>query len=311
MDGGRLALALAAYAALFGIVHVIRMWRWAWLLRHLGDFSVGQVLRAAAVGFTAIILLPLRLGELVRPYMLSRETGCSMSAALGTAVVERVIDGLFIALLLFATLATYEGSGSTVFAAALGYACLGIFASALVVLLLGIWRREQTLGALERLLGLISAALAGKIVGLLRSFLDGVEGLREGRALASFLGLTLAYWGINGLSIAFLGWFGFGLALGPWAGMTVLAILVVGIMIPTGPGLAGNYELFALEALGLFLPAEEVRVAGAAFVASMHAVQFVVQALPGLILLGWRRDSLLAMRREAQRAAADQARGPS
>lgn len=315
MDGRRLTAALAGYAVLYSVVHVMRMWRWSFLLRHLGDFPLTRVMSAAAIGFTAIIVLPLRLGELVRPYVLARETDCTMSAALGSAVVERVIDGLFISLLLFVTLALYEGDANTAFARGAAGVSLSIFVSALTVVLAALWRREWTLGWLRWLLSRISHRLEGMVIGLLESFLDGAESLRKGRTLVPFVLVTAAYWGLNGLSIAWLGWAGFGLALGPLSGLTVLAILVVGLMIPTGPGLAGNYELFALEALGLFLPQTQVVVAGAAFVAAMHLVQFFVQLVPGLALVWARGTSLFsvaqAARHDAQHAVEGLEGGPT
>lgn len=301
VDGGRLALALVGYTALFSLVHFLRMWRWVYLLRHLGDFSPRVVLRAAAVGSAAILLLPLRLGELVRPYVLARDTGCTISAALGTAVVERVVDGLTITFLLFVTLASYQGEGSTGFAVVLGYICLAVFVGVLVVCLLALWKRQQTVYVLNRVLGRVHPKLMA-LVGMLEAFLDGIQSLRQGRSLLAFLAVTLAYWAVNGLSIAFLAWWGFGLPIGPWEGMTVLAILVVGIMIPAGPGLAGNYELFVLKALALFAPASQVASAGAAFVASMHVLQFLVQVLPGAALV-WGRGGMGALRRDAERAA--------
>jgi len=309
MDPSHAAVALGAYAAMFGVVHLLRMWRWFYLLKHLGDFPMSSVMRAGAVGFAAIILLPLRLGEFVRPYVLARDTGCSMSSALGTAVVERVVDGLFISLLLFLTLATYEGRQSTTFAMVLGWMSLAIFVGALSVLVLGMWRRALTLKLVEAIFARFSAGLASRVVGLLEAFLDGVQSLRHGRSLAAFLVLTLSYWVVNGLSIAFLASYGFGLDLGAWAGMTVLAILVVGIMIPTGPAMAGNYELFALEALALFIAPAQVKVEGVAFVASLHAVQFFVQTLPGVLLVWRRKDSVMGLRREAEAALTAQKPG--
>ncbi len=284
-DYVRIGAALAVYVALFGGVHGLRLWRWRYLLGTVGDFSPGEVLRAAAIGSAAILLLPLRLGEFVRPYLLSRETGCSMSAAVGTAVVERVVDGLCITFLLFVTLTHYDGEGSTAVVRGLGVVCLLVFGGAFGVCLAALWGRAWVLSRLERALGWISKGLAKRVVGLLGSFLEGVEGLRQGKALGAFVGMTLAYWGLNGLSIAFLASWGFALGLSPWEGMTVLAILVVGIMIPTGPALAGNYELFTLEALGLFVAPSQVQTAGAAFVAAMHLAQFFVQVLPAIWLV--------------------------
>ncbi len=301
VDPVRLGGVLLVYGGLYTVVHVLRMWRWTYLVRHLGDFSTGDVMRAAAIGFTAIVVMPLRLGELVRPYVLARDTGCSMSAALGTAVVERVMDGLFITLLLFLTLLSYDGDGNVMVAMGMGYVCLAIFSGALGVCLAALWRRQWTLRWLDWIFSKIHVRLRDVLLGLLEAFLDGIESLREGRALGSFLAVTVVYWGLNGVSIAFLASYGFDLGLGPWQGLTVLAILVVGLMIPAGPGLAGNYELFALEALALFVPQGQVAVAGAAMVGAMHLVQFVVQVIPGFVCL-WSRpgeSSLLSLQRQS------------
>ncbi len=284
-DHAHLALALLAYAGLFSLVHLLRTWRWIYLVRPLGTPTAVTVLRAGAIGFAAIILLPLRLGELVRPYVLSRESDVPMSAAMGTVVVERVMDGLFITGLLFVTLLTYTGDAPTAFASALGWVALAVFGGALAVCTLAAWRRKPTLALIRRLASPLSPRLAERLTALLEAFLDGVAALTRGRALAPFLLLTAAYWTLNGLSIAFLASWGFGLPLGPWAGMTTLAVLVVGLMIPAGPGLAGNYEWFALRGLGLFASAAALSGPGAACVAGMHAAQLLVQLLPGLLLM--------------------------
>ena len=53
---------------------------------------IRPLFRATALGFMAINVLPLRLGELARPWLLGRETEVRGSAALGTLVLERAID---------------------------------------------------------------------------------------------------------------------------------------------------------------------------------------------------------------------------
>ena len=47
----------------------------------------------------AINIFPLRIGELIRPWFLSKETGVRGSAALGTLVLERAIDFTTLALI--------------------------------------------------------------------------------------------------------------------------------------------------------------------------------------------------------------------
>ncbi|MEO1268282.1 MAG: lysylphosphatidylglycerol synthase transmembrane domain-containing protein, partial [Myxococcota bacterium] len=213
VDRAQLGWALVVYGLLYGAVHALRMWRWSFLLRSVGEFQFGEVMRAAGIGFMAIVVLPLRLGELVRPYVLARETQVPMAAALGTAVVERVVDGLFITLLLFVTLGTYQGpEEATAFALPVGYVALTIFSAALGVCILALWRRSWTLQWITRLGQPISASLTTRVVGLLSTFLDGIQSLRDGGALGPFVAVTVAYWTLNGVSIALLARVGFGLS---------------------------------------------------------------------------------------------------
>ena len=130
-DASHLALWSGVYVGVYIVCHGARIVRWYDLVRPLGEVDARLVHRVCVVGFTAILLLPLRLGELVRPYLLSRRTPFSMTAVLGTAVVERVIDGLIITGLLFVTLATYEGTQATEFAYATGGLSALIFLGAL------------------------------------------------------------------------------------------------------------------------------------------------------------------------------------
>ncbi len=160
---------------------------------------------------------------------------------------------------------------------------------------------------LTSIFNLVSKRLSTRLISTLETFLDGMQALWTGGGLIPFLAITAAYWAINGLGIAFLATYGFDLAVGPWAGMTVLSILVVGIMVPSGPAMAGNYELFTLKALALFEVAEVVSSAGAAFVACMHLVQFAVQVAPGLVVAwtggGAGNRGFLSLMRASQAAA--------
>src|SRR5438034_5850745 len=56
--------------------------------------------RATAIGMMANNILPARIGELVRAYVLSRETTVPFSAAFASLVVDRVFDGFIILMLM-------------------------------------------------------------------------------------------------------------------------------------------------------------------------------------------------------------------
>lgn len=286
-DPIEMAGASALFMLMYSICHLARIARWYELVSPIAPVERGLVMRVAAVGFGAIILLPLRLGEFVRPILLARKTPISMTSALGTAVVERVVDGLTITGLLFLTLATYDGDKAIASVRAIGFVSAMVFVPALLMCLLAWWRRESAIWLLEVTIGRFSPGFADKLKGLLLAFIDGLYALTRAQALARFLGFSVVYWSFNGLSMWALAQLGFGLEIGPWEAMTVLSVLVVGIMIPAGPAMAGNFEYFLLQGLGLFVALEGEKTLGAigAFAAALHVLQFVVILLPAFYVM--------------------------
>src|SRR5262249_61519452 len=66
--------------------------------------AVPTLFRALVVGFTVNTLLPIRMGEVARAYLLGRWCRIPYGATLASLVVERVLDGLSLAALLLAAL---------------------------------------------------------------------------------------------------------------------------------------------------------------------------------------------------------------
>lgn len=287
-DATQLLLASCAFVAIYAVSHAARVMRWFELVRPI-DPSVKPwtVHKVCLVGLTAILLLPLRLGELVRPYLLAKHTPVRASAALGTAVVERVMDGLAMTGLLFITLATYEGTSATTFATTTGVISASVFSGALVMCVLAYWRMDVAQRVIDATFGRVWTRLADKLSGLLRDFITGFRALGSGGAMARFLVATLVYWIANVLSMWALARWGFGLQIGAWQMTTVLALLVIGIMVPGGPGMAGSFEYFMLRALALFVAVDDPAVApkAGAFAALVHVLQLVVITLPGAVVM--------------------------
>lgn len=309
-DMGQLALWGAVFVVIYAVCHWARIFRWSYLVRPLGDVDSGLVHRVCVVGFTAIMLLPLRLGELVRPYLLARRTELPLTGVLATAVVERVIDGLLMTGLLFVTLAFYSGGRATEFAMKAGLIAAAIFVPALLVCLLAFWRRDWTLEMLRRIGNPISKKLTDRALTLLDEFIDGFRGLVEARNLGRFLWVTLIYWFTNILSLWVLARMGFGLDLSLWEVATVLPILVIGIMIPAGPALAGNFEYFMKEGIELFLPLEvgDLGTRVMVFAAAVHILQFAVITIPGFLVMWTDPEArhLIRLARQAERAVPDE-----
>ena len=100
IDPGLYALAIVTYATTF----VFRGLRWQRLLANVGS-------RLALLPLTEVIFLswfvnsvvPAKLGDVYRGYLLRREFGLSMSRTIGTVVAERVVDVLALIVLLGVT----------------------------------------------------------------------------------------------------------------------------------------------------------------------------------------------------------------
>jgi uncharacterized protein (TIRG00374 family) len=293
------------YLFIYGLCHLTRIWRWSYLVNAVDD-GVDQrtILRASALGLTAIFLLPLRLGELVRPYILAEKSSLNMSSLVGTAVVERVFDGLLMTGMLFAGIWLYVGGADVTFVYSSGLVAVLIFVPIAVVCLVSVWQRDWLLQVVESVGQSISRRWSSKLKSFLEQFIDGFEALNSRRYLGLFVFSTIVYWALNVVSMWFLANRGFGLDISLPDMFVVMPILIVGIMIPAGPAQAGNFEFFLGKAMALFLPvaAADIGTRIAAFTAIIHLFQFMVIVGPGLWVM-WTDPSTRHLIELAQKSA--------
>jgi uncharacterized protein (TIRG00374 family) len=297
---------VVVYALSFALVHVARTLRWVAQVRPLGETDSRRVFRVALIGYAAIVAFPWRLGEAVRPLLLARQSEkVTFSQALGTAVTERILDGLLITGLLFVAILTAPIAASPLVRNA-GWISFVVFASATVTLGLFAAAPRWSARFAEITVGRVLPGFARRVVAMVTGFLDGLRSLASAGALGAFVGWTVVYWGANALGIW---WFAhvFGLDVPVWAGFGLLAVLVVGIMVPGGPGFFGAFQLFLTEGLRLYLPAEQVAVDAFAFALTMNVIQLVIQlafAVPALSTSGLGVRGLVRLQDEASRAEA-------
>ncbi len=263
--------AIPGYIALFCVFHVLRAWRWSYLLRPFAEVPLSVMMRVAFVGFTAIQMMPLRTGEVARPYLLDRYTGTSKSALFGTIAIERVVDGLLVSLWLTAALFTIPAD-ATPYVWGLRSIPLLIFVTALILLIAFYRHPEGVRVFIGRVLGFVSERLADFVVGVLERFHAGLAALPDGRSLWAFAVMSVFYWGINAASFWLLA-LGCGLDL-PFVGAVAgMGCLAVGILLPAGPGYFGNFQVAVLAALEMYLPAAASSERAAVFIFLLYVLQ--------------------------------------
>jgi len=276
-----------AYVGIFFLVHLSRILRWGLLLKPIGNIRFWRLFTVASVGFMALMLLPLRLGEFARPIVVAEKGKIRISAAFATVVVERVIDALSMAGLLVALLFFVENKVQV--PADLHFwsqVVLVGFLGLLGFLLLAYWRQDATVNRFKRLIHPLSPKLANRAASTLHSFIGGLRALPDLKLLGGVLGLTIIYWGLNGAGL----WIMFGAfvelsGLGLIEAFTVLSVLCVGLMIPAGPGMIGNFHYFVKLGLSLFVAESVLGSTGVAYAIVVHAIQLGLQVLVGAVCL--------------------------
>jgi hypothetical protein len=255
IDPGTFAPYLVGYLALLLVVHLCRSLRWHNLLAPLDkQIATGPLLALSSVGYMAILALPARLGEFVRPGLL-RKYGISVTAGIGLVAVERIVDGLVISVGVFVAFFVLHGPDSPSWMMPTAYGALGLFGAALAFLMFAMrWPASTvkfclTISLLPRLFPRLAGVVEVKLLEIIRGF----DVLKDQKNLGVFVLWTLVYWTANGLGLYVLAR-GFGLQLGLVGAFATMGLVGVGIMLPNSPGLVGQFQWFTLLGVSLYLP---------------------------------------------------------
>jgi len=92
--------------------YFLRAVRWRYLLISEKDIPLSSLYPATIIGYMANNILPARLGEFVRAYVLARREGLDTPAVFASLVIDRLFDGSTVLLILLATLFTLQLPGN-------------------------------------------------------------------------------------------------------------------------------------------------------------------------------------------------------
>lgn len=305
------------YVIFLAALSYFRAARWRYLLKPFAELPQRRILLASLVGFAAILLIPFRLGEVVRPMLIREKGKVSMTAATGTVVGERVVDGLFLSLVLALVLvlapmrnpASMEvpgipGAVTVAHVRHAGFVMLALFTCAFAVIAVFYWARAWAERLTYAVFGVVSKALARKLADTASKLADGLHFLEKPRLAGPFLGETAAYWTLNALGMWFLAW-GCGVTHGDGSSLTFLescalmGTLGVTILIPGPPGALGLFQAGLFMGMAMYVPKETVLGAGAAYAALMYAVQFGWHVASGAVSLALMGGGFAALKAAA------------
>jgi glycosyltransferase 2 family protein len=261
----------------------LKVIRWKMLLEPLGKFRpMRELFPATIIGFAFNNVLPAHLGEFVRVFVFSRQTGLPRTAVLTSIVLERVFDVIailtFLALGLFlvdrAELDPIYVQTAWVLA---GCVCTGLIGAAVYL----IWTKPVLAMAdkVLTLLPFVPEGLRGKIMGILETAAGGLESLRSPRLLSGILATSFVQWMLNGLTIHLALW-AFGIDVPLAVSAIVLGVTAIGVTVPASPGYFGIIQGCFLLVLNLFGEDREVVFAASIY---YHMLQWVPVTMIGML----------------------------
>jgi len=278
---------LTALAASKIVVLGIKTERWDKVLRAVEEKRHIRIFNSLSIGYLGNLLLPLKLGELMRVAVFRRHNPrLSFGAVLATVVAERVIDALVLSLMVvvalpFASVPTWVGRGAALTA---------------LILLAAIGAAILT----SRFAGRFNPADYGRAVNrihrLFSTLAEGASVLRRPRFLLPTIVWTVLAWMGEAVGL----WCAFralGLGLGFAPALVVTLLFAVGQALPSAPVQLGTHQAMSV----FFLAPFGVRAADAVSLSViLQGTNLVVFGILGGVAAA-REATFKRLLREAQR----------
>ncbi len=297
----------ANYLYLLPIVLIIfvnmalRALRWGYLLRPIKKIGFPNLFAGILIGFMANNVLPVRMGEIVRAYIIGRSERIRKSASFATVVVERLFDGFTVMGLLLAVLAFINlPPGNFTFKQGLrmgGYLSIAIYGTTFIILFIIKKKTRWFLKLTSFLIRPFSSRLTKNGISNILSFKEGLLSMESSKTMLITFLYSLFVWGVFAYAIYLMGR-AFGLNLSISASVMVLLAVCLAMMIPSTPGYIGTYHASVAYALLLYnVPLEKALSLSIVF----HATNYIPVTLAGFLYL-WRHHlTLKGIREEEER----------
>jgi uncharacterized protein (TIRG00374 family) len=263
---------------------VLRAIRWQVLLVPVGRVGFASSFRATMVGFMANSVLPARMGEFIRAFVLTRREGIKVESVFATIVVERIFDGYMLLLFLLGGLflAPLKGTGAQFLKTGI-IASIILYNGVLIAMLFLHHKQEPTIRFFHKLLRWLP--WCDRIIEALKRFSSGLGVLGSTRHVLIIAGWTLAVW-VTAMAVLhpLLAGFDLGASLPWYAPYVITPVVALGVMLPAAPGYAGTYHAACVAGILMLAPESDPN-AGRAFSFALHALNMVPIIAVGIVCL--------------------------
>jgi hypothetical protein len=252
-------------------------WRWQILLKAKDKISMAKLFRLNIISQYANILMPARMGEIVRAYMTSIESNASGGYAMGTIVIERLFDFMAFTIfwILMPAIFAFKGQvkthGIALFFCLLAAGFLAMFSLSPQLFLKGIRHFAR----------ILPHKISEKISHFAEQGIEAFASLRSARNVVSVLLLTAGLI-LSQVLTNFLLFKAFHITLSFWAALFVLLAVQVGNIPPSAPGKIGIFEYAVVLALSIFHISKNEALS---YGLMLHLVAFLPKIVLGFLFM--------------------------
>jgi len=266
---------------------ILRSLRWTSLLKSSINISNSESMSIILIGYAANNLLPIRLGEILRALIVEKCYAIPKMQIMGTIVIERLFDGLVLAIFLTMIIATL-GDSSVLQSLAI-VAGTGFVMGTLVIAFLAI-KADLVRQKMHVLLSFAPNKVRPHLRLWLSNFITGLLSLRKLNGFVNVLLLSFLSWSLEAIAFWFVG-LSFGLSIHPLTYLGIVSAANLAMIAPSTSGGIGPFEFFGSEMLVLLGVGSSMAVA---FIITVHVFVLLPVTLVGIILF-WRFETSLQL----------------
>jgi len=269
---------------------------WSNLLDSIKIIHLYRLFKAIVIGFFGNMIYPVRLGEIIRTFIISKQEKIRFSGVFATVVVTRVMDLLNAAIFsLIAIFIFRPPSISISFLEGVNLNAKIVVVVSLVIFLICYTfslREGKLNGIITKLGTIVPSKFSTKLKSHYDSFLDGLNNLQKPTKVITALSFSFLMWCASAAAFYFsLLMFSFEATIGKSAILTTA--LAFGKLIPSSPGFIGPLQASIVFALSLYGMDKSIALG---FAIAYHGITFLSAFLLALFCLWSNRMSLFKIK---------------
>jgi uncharacterized protein (TIRG00374 family) len=273
-------------AALFPMIWM-RAMRWRLILPNPEALSIPRLMDATIIGFFASFVLPLRAGEIIRPWVVSRWQPIKFTSALASIMIERLADSVCLLTLMLITLSRIPEVPPVILTGAQALASLtGVLILMVILCYLLPGRMERLFHWFcSGIIGRFAPHAAERINAMINDYFAGLRVIAGFGQLLNVLAWSAAMWLLLAVWYWALVW-AFGIEASLWVGMMLNVMIALAVAAPSAPGFIGTFQIGCILALStVYGYSKEFAMA---YSVIGHLLQTLFNITAGLLVLNAR-----------------------